>query len=169
LGGSRTAPTEVFVGIVPALMRWAVPADNGAMMERGERYGRRSIRLKGYDYIMDGAYFVTICTLGREHVFGTVAKGEMLLNDCGREVARCWTWLAEQYPYDYLDEWIVMPNHTHAIIVITDAHDDGAHSNVTDAHEPCRGGSRTAQLRTASTMDPVIRKTDGIRSAPTQR
>jgi putative transposase len=129
--------------------------------------------LKGYDYARDRAYFVTICTQGRERVFGAVVKGEMRPNDCGREVARCWTWLAERYPYVYLDEWIVMPNHTHAIIVITDvitdADDDGAHSNLTDAREPCRGGSRTAQLRTASTMDPVIRKTDGMRFAPTQR
>ena len=99
-------------------------------MERGERYGRRSIRLKGYDYAGDGAYFVTICTQGRERVFGAVVKGEMRLNGRGREVARCWTWLAEQYPYVYLDEWIVMPDHTHAIIVITDTHDKGAHAYV---------------------------------------
>jgi REP element-mobilizing transposase RayT len=130
--------------------------------------------LKGYDYARDGAYFVTICTQGRERVFGAVVKGEMRPNECGREVARCWTWLAEQYPYVYLDEYIVMPDHTHAIIVITNAHGDGAHvniadPNVTDANEPCRGGSRTAQLRTASTTNPVKRKTDGVRSEPTQR
>ena len=52
-------------------------------MERGERYGRRSIRLKGYDYARDGAYFVTICTHGRERVFGTVVKGEMRPNESG--------------------------------------------------------------------------------------
>jgi putative transposase len=138
-------------------------------MEQGERSGRRSIRLRGYDYARDGAYFVTICTQGREHVFGAVMKGEMLPNELGREVARCWTWLAERYPYVYLDEWIVMPDHTHAIIVITNAQDDGAHPNVTDANNPCRGGSRTAQIRTTSTTDPLHRKTDGTHSTPTQR
>ena len=142
-------------------------------MERGERYGR-SIRLKGYDYARDGAYFVTICTRGRERAFGAVVRGEMHLNKSGREVARCWTWLAERYPYVYLDEYIVMPDHTHAIIVITDAHDEGADTslptpNVSNAYKPCRGGSRTAQLRTAPTTDPVIRKTDDMRSEPTQR
>src|SRR5918998_2895035 len=109
-------------------------------MEGGERYGRRSIRLQGYDYARDGAYFVTICTQGRERVFGTVVKGEMLLNDCGREVARCWTWLAEQYPYVYLDEHIVMPDHTHAIIVITDTQDEGVRSNVTNANKHLHNG-----------------------------
>jgi hypothetical protein len=127
-------------------------------MERGERYGRRSIRLQGYDYARDGAYFVTICTQGRERIFEAVVKGEMRPNECGREVARCWTWLAERYPYVYLDEWIVMPDHTHAIIVITDIHDDGARSNLTDTNEPCRGGLRTAQLRIGPTTDPANRK-----------
>lgn len=138
-------------------------------MERDQRYGRRSTRLKGFDYARDGAYFVTICTQGRERVFGAVVKGEMRPNECGREVARCWTWLAERYPYVYLDEYIVMPDHTHAIIVITDTHDYGVHPNVTNATGPCRGDSRTAQLRTASTTNPVNRKPDGMQSAPTQR
>jgi len=118
--------------------------------------------LKGYDYARSGAYFVTICTRRRERGFGAVVIGEMRLNECGREVTRCWTWLADRYPYVYLDEYIVMPDHTHAIIVITDP-------TVTDANKPCRGGSRTAQLRTASTTDPVTRQTDGMRSDPTQR
>ena len=182
-------------------MGQAVPADNATTMERGERYGRRSVRLKGYDYARDGAYFVTIYTQGRKYIFGTVVKGEMRLNELGREVARCWTWLAEQYPYVHLDEWIVMPDHTHAIIVIADALNEGAPSNVTDANKhphnggtpsnvadtakhthnggapsndtasntPCRGGSRTAQPRIASTTNLVNRKTDGTPPASTQR
>ena len=154
-------------------------------MEGGERYGRRSIRLQGYDYARDGAYFVTICTQGRMCVFGTVVKGEMLLNDCGREVARCWAWLAEQYPYVHLDEWIVMPDHTHAIIVISDFYDDivpsndadttkhtrngGGPSNDTTINTPCRGGPRTAQLRAASITKSVNRTTDDTPPASTQR
>jgi putative transposase len=50
-------------------------------MERGERHGRRSIRLEGYDYMREGAYFVTICTQGRERIFGVVVNGEMRLNE----------------------------------------------------------------------------------------
>src|SRR5918994_7193191 len=89
----------------------------------------------------DGAYFVTICTQDRTHVFGTVVDGEMHSNAYGREVANCWLWLADRYPYVHLDEWIVMPEHMHGIVVITDGmNTDGL----------CRGGSRTAQTRTAS-------------------
>ena len=157
----------------PRLMDRAPPADNGTMVERGERYGRRSIRLKGYDYTRDGAYFVTICTRGREHTFGAVVNGEMRPNICGREVARCWPWLAEQYPYVFLDEWIVMPDHTHAIIVITDAHGDDTHPNVanpnaTKTNEPCRGGSRTARIRTAPNMGSMARTTNDMPTLPTQ-
>jgi len=163
----------------------AVPADNRATMERSARFGRRSIRLQGYDYARDGAYFVTICTQGRERVFGAVVRGEVRLNEYGREVARCWMWLAKQYPYVHLDEHIVMPDHTHAIIVIADAHNEGAPSNDTDTtkhtdnggapsndtapHTPCRGGSRTAQLRIASTTNPVNRTTDGTHTEHMQR
>jgi REP-associated tyrosine transposase len=130
----------------------AAHADKETAMERGGRHNRRSIRLKGYDYTRDGAYFVTICTQGREHTFGVVIDGEMRPNVCGREVARCWAWLAEQYPYVCLDEWIVMPDHTHAIIMIKDAHRNGTvhhRSNAANSDDTCRGGSRTALMRTA--------------------
>ena len=89
---------------------------------------RRSIRMRGYDYSQPGSYYVTLCTEGKEHLFGQIVEGEMHRNECGDCVARCWQWLAKQYPYIDLDEWIVMPNHLHGIINITDS----------------RGGSRTA-------------------------
>lgn len=95
---------------------------------------RRSIRLPGYDYASTGAYFVTMVTQGREMLFGNVVNGEMVLNDFGNIVAETWGWLETQYPYVELGAWVVMPNHFHGIISITDDvnDDDG------------RGGSRTA-------------------------
>jgi putative transposase len=109
-------------------------------MAHVERYHRRSIRLQGYDYTRDGAYFVTICTRGRTRVFGSVVQGEMRLNRYGREVANCWTWLAERYPYVHLDRWVVMPNHIHGIIVIA----DDVCADDTRLDDIRRGGSRTA-------------------------
>ncbi len=38
---------------------------------------RRSIRLKGYDYALAGAYFITICTYQPECLFDDVVDGEM--------------------------------------------------------------------------------------------
>ena len=79
---------------------------------------RRSIRLRGYDYARPGAYFVTLCAKNRECLFGKIVEGKMQLNEMGRIVASCWEWLAEQYGYVELDEWVVMPNHLHGIIVV---------------------------------------------------
>lgn len=79
---------------------------------------RRSIRLKGYDYTQAGAYFITICSHQREHVFGEVVNGEMKLNAWG-EIARAeWfkTAALRSYVELYEYEFVVMPNHAHGII-----------------------------------------------------
>ncbi len=84
-------------------------------------YNRRTIRLKGYDYSQAGAYFVTICVRNRQCVLGDVFDGEMKLSEYGKVAVESWHWLARRFTYIELDEWIVMPNHLHGIIVI---HDD---------------------------------------------
>jgi len=85
--------------------------------------GRRSIRLEGYDYAQPGAYFVTIVTQGRECLFGDVVDGEMRLNDAGRMVERWWAELGNKYSHVVPDAHVVMPNHFHGIVVITDGGD----------------------------------------------
>ena len=82
---------------------------------------RRSIRLRGYDYSRAGAYFITICTQDRRCLFGTIAEGGMVLNDAGRTAADCWRQIPDHFPNVELDEWVVMPNHVHGIIVIVDS------------------------------------------------
>ena len=77
---------------------------------------RRSIRLRGYDYSHPGHYFVTICTHGKEHVFGEVVEGEMVLNEAGEVVRRAWESLPKRFPTVALNSLVVMPNHIHIII-----------------------------------------------------
>lgn len=84
-------------------------------MPAGRRpYGRRTIRLTGYDYTAPGAYFVTICTHDREHLFDDAAFREVAEN----------AWrnfpLHPHATHVTLDEWIVMPNHVHEILVISE-------------------------------------------------
>jgi len=81
---------------------------------------RRSIRLQGYDYTRAGAYFVTLCTAGKECLFGEINTNTIHLNDMGRIAADTWGWLATQYLYVELDAWVVMPNHLHGILLIRD-------------------------------------------------
>ena len=85
-----------------------------------DKHHRRSIRLKGYDYTQAGAYFVTIVTQGRECLFGRVVDGDMRLNDAGQMIERWWSALSDKFPHVIPDAAIVMPNHFHGIIVITD-------------------------------------------------
>jgi putative transposase len=84
------------------------------------KHHRRSIHLQEYDYSQVGAYFITICTHNREYVFGTIADGEMKLNECGEMVQQCWLEIPNHFPHVELDEFIIMPNHVHGILVITD-------------------------------------------------
>jgi putative transposase len=76
------------------------------------KHHRRSIRLKGYDYHNAGAYFVTICTKNREHILSDpIVDG--IIN-------AVWQALPSWFPTIELDEFVVMPNHVHFIVWITE-------------------------------------------------
>ncbi len=79
---------------------------------------RKSPRLQGYDYSQEGAYFITICTHNRDHLFGMVANDKMQLNVYGEIVLDEWQKTASQRPNLDLDSFVVMPNHVHGIVVI---------------------------------------------------
>lgn len=78
---------------------------------------RQSIRLKNYDYSQSGLYFVTICTQNRECLFGDVVDGKIKLNNIGLLINKYWKKLTDKFPIE-LDEYVVMPNHMHGIIII---------------------------------------------------
>ena len=84
------------------------------------KYRIPSARLQNWDYGANGAYFITICTHNREHYFGEIINGEMILNELGRIVETEWMKTIEIRPDMNLEfgEFVVMPNHFHAIIII---------------------------------------------------
>lgn len=84
----------------------------------GHRHHRRSIRLKGYDYSQEGAYFVTIVTWRRDFLFGEIVNKEMRLNKVGKIVEWEWLELPKRLPYIELGTYVVMPNHFHGILYI---------------------------------------------------
>lgn len=88
---------------------------------------RRSLRLKHYDYAQAGAYFVTLCSHDRVNLFGEIVQGEMHLSAAGKIVAEEWQRSTEIRPEIELDEWVVMPNHLHGIVVINRDDRVGAH------------------------------------------
>lgn len=82
---------------------------------------RHSIRLKGCDYSQAGAYFVTRCTQNRECLFGDIVDGSMRLNEVRQIIADEWRKTAIIRDEIELDEWVVMPNHFHGILVIANS------------------------------------------------
>ncbi len=90
-------------------------------MERSiNMHHRRSIRLPGYDYSQLGAYFLTICAYQREYLFGEIKNGIMGLNEIGDIISHVWDVLPKRFPQIILDEFVVMPNHIHGIVWITE-------------------------------------------------
>ena len=83
-----------------------------------KKHHRRSVRLKGYDYAQPGAYFVTICTHKWTLLFGQVLDGKMILNSLGKVIKEEWLQTADSRPLVDLDEFVIMPNHLHGIIMI---------------------------------------------------
>src|SRR3989338_2899431 len=81
-------------------------------------FDRKSIRLRGYDYRKDGYYFVTIRVRKKKCLFGTIVDGMMYLNHAGKMVEDEWLLLTKRFPHISLDEYVIMPNHMHGIIVI---------------------------------------------------
>ena len=80
---------------------------------------RRTIRLKGYDYAQAGLYFVTICVQNKQCVFGEIVNNEMILNDAGKMIEKWYAELPNKFSDIALGEFVVMPNHFHAIIINT--------------------------------------------------
>jgi REP element-mobilizing transposase RayT len=85
-----------------------------------KKHQRRSIRLKGYDYASEGAYYVTIVTQGRQCLFGEIIDGEMYLSRYGEIVQKWWLAIPIHFLNVELGAFIIMPNHGHGIIFITD-------------------------------------------------
>ncbi|MEP7218526.1 MAG: transposase [Bacteroidota bacterium] len=81
---------------------------------------RRSIRLRDYDYSACGGYFITMVVHRRRSILGRVSDGDILLSPSGNIVLDVWLEIEDRYPQVRLDEFVIMPDHIHGIIMIVD-------------------------------------------------
>ncbi len=116
-----------------------------------EIHHRASIRLQEYDYSSVGAYFVTICTFQRKCLFGEIIDGKMNLNEYGEIVKNEWIKSSEIRQEIELDEWIIMPNHFHAIIFITTFKTLEA-SNSSSPHNRSQGTAPSMKPKSLSSL-----------------
>lgn len=113
---------------------------------------RKSPRLQGYDYSQCGAYFVTICTAGKIHYFGTIISDSLQISLLGQiahnELAR----IPERWQQFDVDLFVIMPDHIHLIILLFD-HNDGKN------HKPTLGnivGSYKAGVTRSARQEGLI-------------
>ena len=97
------------------------------------KYRIPSARLKNWDYRNDGAYFITICTKNRTHFFGKIENGKMQLSEIGEIAHQNWAEIPQHFPFVQLDAFIIMPNHTHGILIINKNNMDADDLNAINA------------------------------------
>jgi len=116
-------------------------------------YRIESARLPYWDYASAGWYFVTVCTKSRELFFGNVEGGQVVLSALGAIAQRFWTEIPEHCSGVEVDQWVIMPNHVHGIIVINETVRETRRDvacNVSTAPAPSispRAGSLSAIIR----------------------
>jgi putative transposase len=113
------------------------------------KYRIKSARLQNWDYGWNAAYFITICTQNREYYFGNIENGKMQLSEIGDRAQKYLLEISQRFEYAKLDEFVVMPNHIHVIVII-DKIDDG------------RGVGRDAINRVSTLTPEPIKKPGGI-------
>lgn len=113
---------------------------------------RKLNRLKNYDYRQSGSYFVTICVWRGIESFGRIEDGKMILNWLGRAAEKCWLAIPEHFPNVILDEFIIMPNHIHGIIII---YGDVRNNNYCSVHS--QGNAIPWQSQWARSLSSIIR------------
>jgi putative transposase len=114
---------------------------------------RRSIRLKGFDYTQPGAYFVTINTHRRLSLFGEITEGVVRLNAFGEIANTEWLQTASIRREITLDEFIVMPDHFHGIVIIMECDGGSAVAHGRDENAALYGDVRARRRRAPTRMD----------------
>ncbi|MEA2078018.1 MAG: transposase, partial [Candidatus Marinimicrobia bacterium] len=81
-------------------------------------YYRKSLRLKNWDYGWNGIYYVTIQTNCSFSIFGEINNGKMILSKFGKIADRYWRDIPNRFSHVRLDEYVIMPDHIHGIVII---------------------------------------------------
>ncbi len=84
----------------------------------GKSFGRRSIRLPGFDYSQPGSYFLTSCSTERKCNFAHSENSQLRETVLGQLVRTCWLEIPQHFPSVETDAFVIMPNHFHGILNI---------------------------------------------------
>ncbi len=96
------------------------------MVKFKNKYRISTTRLHSWDYSWNAVYFVTICTHNKEHFFGRILSGEMVLSEIGQIADEFWKDIPQHFPFVKLGEYIIMPNHIHGLVRIDKVIEDNS-------------------------------------------
>jgi REP element-mobilizing transposase RayT len=106
---------------------------NEEIQEKGSNL---SHRLVDYNYCDPGWYYITICTDRHVWQFGNIVNGQVDLNEAGSIVQAVWESLPQRFPGIALDEYVIMPNHVHAILVLPEKYPFESYADKKDWRRP---------------------------------
>jgi putative transposase len=76
------------------------------------------MRLQNWDYSSEGVYFITICCNDHQSFFGLVKDKKVILSEIGKIASQYWLNIPIHFPHVKVDEFVIMPNHTHGILMV---------------------------------------------------
>lgn len=129
-------------------------------MYNPEIHHRKSLRLPEYDYSAEGLYFITICTDRKKCLFGTIVDQQMMLNDTGRIIEKNFGLLEKKYSHLRCLEYIVMPNHFHCIMQLTEGNERMQKYEMTETDNNVRAGKPRPYNVAKSTDDTSFQEDD---------
>jgi REP element-mobilizing transposase RayT len=83
-----------------------------------DKYRVESTRMQNWYYGWNGKYFVTTITRNRVCYFGKIESEKMILSNIGIIAHVLWHEIKNHAKNIDLDEFVVMPNHIHGILVL---------------------------------------------------
>jgi len=95
------------------------------------KYRVPSARAQWWDYGWNGAYYITICTKDKKHIFGEIMNSKMYLSNTGIIADIFWHEIPKHSSFVELGEFVVMPNHIHGILIF-DKPDDGNNTDIVE-------------------------------------
>ena len=111
-----------------------------------DKYRINTARAWWHDYD-GGAYFITFCTKGREHYFGEIEDGKMVLSEIGDYSRQCIEQISQHNPYAEIPLYVIMPNHLHLIVFIVET------VHAPSPQKPSKGNPETVHAPSSQTQN----------------
>jgi len=129
------------------------------------KYRIESHRMPFWNYAGNGIYYITFVTQNRELILGNISEGRIILSDFGKIVDEQWHLSFQIRNELFLDEYVIMPNHLHAIVVLKKMMETQSQSqSQSQSHVETHGRASLHIVNDINPTNPVVRKPKSLSS-----